>query len=243
MNRSGHPLRTRARRRRRDDVRHRPAATDQTAVKIRQPRSPASVSSRGPRTSAPRPHHGRIAAALGMALLVALTGCTGASTDPPGSPPTSSTPTSRATTPTTSSPPTAATPQQQALVAYQAMWAAWVTAAKTSDAHTKTIGRHATGDALELILTSLAQDKQEGVVTRGQPVLNPHVQSATPASAPTHVTIVDCADASHWLKYSASTGKLKNDVPGGKHAVTAVVQHVGSTWMVVQFIVQSAGTC
>lgn len=135
------------------------------------------------------------------------------------------------------------TPQQQALDAYRAMWASWVTAAQTSDAHTKTIGRHATGNALELILTSLAQDKQEGMVTRGQPLINPRVQVATPPSAPTHVTLSDCADASHWLKYQASTGKLKNNVPGGRHAITALVQDVGGTWMVVQFVVQSVGSC
>jgi hypothetical protein len=78
------------------------------------------------------------------------------------------------------------------------MWAAWVTAAQTSDATSRTVGRYTTGKALELILTSLAQDKQEGMVTRGQPVLNPRVQAATPTASPTQVTIADCADDSHW---------------------------------------------
>jgi hypothetical protein len=175
-----------------------------------------------------------------------MAGCGGASSGTTSSPPTSTTQKSPATLPattSTASTPAVVTPQQQALDAYRAMWAAWVTAAQTSDAHTKTIGRHATGNALELILTSLAQDKQEGMVTRGQPVINPRVQVATPPSAPTHVTLSDCADASHWLKYQASTGKLKNNVPGGRHAITALVQDVGGTWMVVQFVVQSVGSC
>jgi hypothetical protein len=173
--------------------------------------------------------------------LVAVTGCTGASSTTASSTPTSTTQTSQDSVPATT--PAGASPQQQAQDAYRAMWASWVTAAQTSDAHTKTIGRHAAGNALELILTSLAQDKQEGVVTRGQPVLNPRVQAATPPSAPTHVTLSDCADASHWLKYRASTGKLKNNVPGGRHAITALVQDVSGTWMVVQFVVQSVGSC
>ncbi len=123
------------------------------------------------------------------------------------------------------------------------MWAAWVTAARTSDATSKTLGRYTTGKALELILTSLAQDKQEGMVTRGQPVLNPRVQAVTPTASPTQVTIADCADDSHWLKYRAADGTLKDHVPGGRHAVTAAVQNVAGTWLVAQFLVDEVGTC
>lgn len=135
------------------------------------------------------------------------------------------------------------TPQEKALVAYRAMWADWVTAARTSDSTTKALGREATGDALLLMLNSLAKDKHDGIVTRGQPVISPRVQSATPATASTHVTITDCADASHWLKYHADTGALQDNEPGGRHAITALVQNVGGTWMVVQFLVRPVGSC
>lgn len=139
--------------------------------------------------------------------------------------------------------PRPTTPQEKALAAYRAMWADWITAARTSDSTTKALGREATGDALLLLLNSLAKDKHDGIVSRGQPAISPRVQSVTPATAPTHVTITDCADDSHWLKYRASTGALKDNVPGGRHYVTALVQNVGGTWMVVQFLVRPVGSC
>jgi hypothetical protein len=187
---------------------------------------------------------------LGLVLVaVVVTGCASAGSGSGGSSSATSRSTSSqgqtlTTTSTTADPSSsAATQQQQAVAAYQAMWAAWVTAALTSDPTSKSLGRHAAGNALELIVTSLSQDKREGMVTRGQPVLKPRVQAATPSSAPTHVTIADCADATHWLKYRASTGTLKDDVPGGRHTVNAVVQNVNGTWLVVQFLVQPVGTC
>lgn len=244
MNRDEYPVLRRTWRRGGNTPRRRPQVVGRAADGTPSLGPSTSAPGRRPRAVATHRRFGRGTGALGVILAwVVLTACNGASTDPTSSPPPSTSPTSQATTTTATSTPSATTPQQQALDAYRAMWAAWVTAARTSDAHTKTIGHHATGNALELILTSLAQDKKDGVVTRGQPVLNPRVQSAEPASDPTHVTVADCADASRWLKYSASTGKLKDDVPGGRHAITAVVQKVGDTWMVVQFIVQSVGTC
>jgi hypothetical protein len=116
-------------------------------------------------------------------------------------------------------------------------------AATTSNWQSAALGRHATGDALAMIVRSLHQDQRSGLVTKGQPVLNPRVQGAEPPGSPTRITITDCADATNWLKYRASTGTLQDDTPGGRHAITAVVRDVSGTWMVVRFQVQGTGTC
>lgn len=116
-------------------------------------------------------------------------------------------------------------------------------AAVTSDYKSALLGRHAGGDALLKIKQSLYADKKAGVVSKGQPVLNPRAQAVTPNGGLTRVTVVDCSDDSHWLKYKAATGALKDNVPGGRHAVTAQVVGVGNSWLVTQFLVQPVGTC
>jgi hypothetical protein len=102
--------------------------------------------------------------------------------------------------------------------------------------------RHAAGMALQLIIDSLRKDKQDGVVTRGQPVLNPRVREASPVTRPTRVTVEDCGDDSSWLKYRAS-GELKNDVPGGRREMHAIVRNLDGVWKVVDFTVEATGSC
>jgi hypothetical protein len=122
------------------------------------------------------------------------------------------------------------------------MWQDMVAAARTSDYESPTLRRHAAGLALQLIVDSLRKDRQDGVVTLGEPALNPRVRASSPAARPTRVTIEDCGDDSNWLKYRAS-GELKNDVPGGRREIRAVVRNFAGVWKVVDFAVEATGSC
>jgi hypothetical protein len=74
---------------------------------------------------------------------------------------------------------------------YRTMWANLVSAARTSNYQSKLLPQHATGDALSLLVQGLAKDRELGIVTKGQPVLQPSVSSLTPAANPTKASITD----------------------------------------------------
>lgn len=174
---------------------------------------------------------------------VVMAGCATGSASTGDPSPTSSS--AVASTPSESVSPsiTPTTAQEKALAAYRGMWTDMAAAAVTSDYRSPLLGRHAAGDALLQIKQSLQADKKAGLVTRGQQVLNPTVQAVTPNGGLTRVSVVDCADDSHWLKYVAATGALQDNEPGGKHAVTAQVVGKGDSWVVVRFLVKPVGTC
>lgn len=137
-------------------------------------------------------------------------------------------------------------PSQQAeaaaLAAYRAMWADMVIAARTSDYQSPILAEHASGNALALLIHGLAVNRQEGIVSRGQPTMDPQVLSMSPAAGPTQVDIVDCFDDAHWLNYKVSGG-LQNNVPGGRHHTTATVVDTAGVWKVTELQVGAAGTC
>jgi hypothetical protein len=85
------------------------------------------------------------------------------------------------------------------------------------------LGQHATGTALQKLTRGLYTDHQNGVVTRGEPVLDPSVSSAEPVTNPTTVVVTDCGDSTNFLKYDAETGQLVDDEPGGRQLIDATV--------------------
>jgi hypothetical protein len=122
------------------------------------------------------------------------------------------------------------------------MWADLVTAAQTSDFQSPLLAQHATGEALTLLVQGLARDQLHAIVTRGVAVHHPNITSLTPAGNPTHATISDCFDDTHWVEYMASGGLAKN-APGGRRATAAALVRSGSTWKVSQITVDATGTC
>jgi hypothetical protein len=122
------------------------------------------------------------------------------------------------------------------------MWADLVTAAQTSDFQSPLLSQRATGEALTLLEQGLARDQLHGIVTRGTTVHHPQVTSLTPAANPTHATIWDCFDDTHWVEYNTSGGLAKN-AAGGRRATTATLVKSGGTWKVSQIMVQATGTC
>jgi hypothetical protein len=122
------------------------------------------------------------------------------------------------------------------------MWADLVSAARTSNFPSPLLPQHATGDALSLLVQGLARDQLQGIVTKGEPVLDPRLVSLAPAGDPTHATVADCFDDSHWIEYKTSGGLAKN-TPGGRRATTASLKISAGVWKVTELTVGATGTC
>lgn len=133
--------------------------------------------------------------------------------------------------------------EQDALAAYRGMWQDFVSAGTTSDWQSPKLGQYATGIALTNLSRGLYADHYNGLVTKGEPVLNPSVSSVDPPNDPKKIIIGDCGDSTHWLKYRADNGQLA-DTPGGRRLINAFVEkQADGSWKVTDFGVHDVGTC
>ncbi|HWO67481.1 MAG TPA: hypothetical protein VNO31_46355 [Umezawaea sp.] len=131
-----------------------------------------------------------------------------------------------------------------ALAAYRGMWQDFVEAGRTSDWQSSKLGQHATGIALTNLSRGLYADHYNGLVTKGEPVLNPSVSSTAPAPDPNKVIVADCGDSTNWLKYRADNGQLSDTEPGGRQMINAIVEkQADGSWKVSDFGVHDVGTC
>ena len=175
-------------------------------------------------------------AVLGLLVLLVVGACSSAPVDPAPAPATVTPP---SVTPT----PTAADRGAPALAAYRGMWQDFVEAGRASDWQSPNLGRHAIGIALTNLSRSLYADHYNGLITKGQPVLNPSVESIEPTNAPTKVVVSDCADSTGWLKSRASSGKQVGG-GGGRSRITGVVEkQADGSWKVSDYAVQDIGSC
>lgn len=184
----------------------------------------------------PIPHRGRPTPTLAVGFVMGVTSfCLSAcaSGSSPGAAPTPGPSTSAVSTTGGT-----ASPSGGPLAAYLAMWADLVSAARTSDFQSTSLGQHATGQALTLFVQGLARDQLHGIVTRGEPTLHPVITS----SSPNRAKVVDCFDDTHWLEYTTS-GRLAKNTPGGRRATTAQLVRTSGTWKVTQLTVGKTGTC
>jgi hypothetical protein len=174
------------------------------------------------------------------AALMALAACDSGTASPPPDP-THPAPTS-ATSTSASSPGESA--KQDALAAYRGMWKDFVVAGRTSDWQSSSLGKHATGLALQSLSRGLYSDHYKGLVTKGEPILNPSVSSAEPADAPTKVMVTDCGDSTNWLKYRKDNGELADNEPGGRQLINAIVlKQSDGSWKVSEYGVHEVGSC
>jgi hypothetical protein len=134
--------------------------------------------------------------------------------------------------------------KQVALTAYRGMWQDFVAAGTTSDWQSPKLGQYATGLALSTLSRGMYADHYNGLVTKGEPVLNPTVASVDPPANPVTVIVNDCGDSTHFLKYRADNGQPANDGPGGRQFIKATVQkQADSSWKVTDFGIQPVGSC
>jgi hypothetical protein len=170
-----------------------------------------------------------------LVLASTLTACGSGSTSV-------SAPTTAATHSTTTTTEAVADVPADVLTAYRAMWADLVTAAKTSDYQSPLLSQHASGSVVTLFVQGLARDQLNKIVTRGEPVLHPRVNSLSPAAQPARATVADCFDDTHWVEYTTS-GALAKNTPGGRRATMAVLVKKAGLWKVSKLTVGATGTC
>ena len=160
-------------------------------------------------------------------------------TSPSGTAP-SETPSSG--TPSTVSPPSPDDVRTLAVKVYLAMWADMVEAATTSDYTSPRLADHADAQALLLLSGMLRAAHDHKVVVKGTPRFSPVVTAVTPSRKPIAVSLRDCADGSSWLSYRLD-GRLQDDVPGGRHLITATVGLYHGRWVVTRLSIGAVGTC
>jgi hypothetical protein len=178
-------------------------------------------------------------AVLAVAVAMSFAAGCAASTDP-----TSPLPGPTTQPPVTSQPTAEEIAREEALAAYQGMWADFVEAGATSDWQSPNLGRHAMGVALTNLSRGLYADSVNGLVTKGKPVLSPVVSSVEPLDDPTRVVVTDCGDSAGWLKYREADGSRASENRGGRRLINAVVERQpDGAWKVTDFGVQELGSC
>ncbi|GAA2685984.1 hypothetical protein LV78_006073 [Actinosynnema pretiosum] len=185
--------------------------------------------------------HTSICAAVALASsLLALSACGSSTTSAPTSAPQPVPPVS--TAPSTASEVELA--QQAATSAYLGMWREFATAGATSDWRSTSLGQYAAGVALTNLTRGLYADHHNGLVTRGEATHDAVVRSAEPAENPTKITVTDCSDSTAALKYRADDSQLADSTPGGRRAISGLVELQGDgSWKVTDFAVREVGTC
>jgi hypothetical protein len=133
--------------------------------------------------------------------------------------------------------------RRQALSSYLALWDSYVVAARTADADSPLLARHASGQALDQLVRGLERMRREGVVSKGEPTHDARVTTLAPPNTPRQAKIVDCSSDENWLPYNMRTGERKDQTPGGRHHIEALVALGGGSWKVTQLAVQGVGTC
>ncbi|MCP2243324.1 hypothetical protein [Lentzea aerocolonigenes] len=134
--------------------------------------------------------------------------------------------------------------RDKALAAYKQMWGDFTAAGKTSDWQSPGLRQHATGIALDKLSQSLYGDDYRGLVTKGNPILNPSVATAEPSNDPKTIVITDCGDSTNWLKYRKDNGALADDKPGGRHLINSTVEkQADGSWKVSDYGVHDVGSC
>jgi hypothetical protein len=133
--------------------------------------------------------------------------------------------------------------RREAVAAYLGMWQVYARASHTSDWQAPYLSQYAAGDALQFLSRDLYADHYNGLVSKGDPLNNPRVTSASPEDAPTSVMISDCLDDRHWLRYRTD-GSLLDNTPGALHKVLAEVRlHTDGKWRVTRFGIGDPGSC
>ena len=180
-------------------------------------------------------------AALAAAVLGLLAACTsGASADRTSSP---TSPVSASSSATTPSPDPTKQAADAALAAYRGFRQAEVRAEAKADPKGSGLERYAFDKALDGVYSAVLYFRQQGIVVRGTPTLNPTVTSVT-LGAPSRALITDCFDTSKWEAVYKDTGKSAV-APGQarRTVVTAAVEVYRGQWMVRTVTNQRDRTC
>jgi hypothetical protein len=131
-----------------------------------------------------------------------------------------------------------------AVQAYRGMWQTYLRVLAAPDPDSPELARDATGEALKVLVDGVRDVRDQGLKGEGRFVLSPRVTDATPATAPTKVSIRDCLNDAGARIVRASPGPAYRDRPGGRRLCLATVQRQrDGTWKVTSFGLREVGTC
>lgn len=176
---------------------------------------------------------------LALATLLALGACTskhGSEGTPTGSP-------SLQAPSLAASSPDPRAEVQTALAAYTNLLNAFVAASNAGTDDKTELAKYATGSALDLLASGLADNKAKGLHTQGTPGIDPpKVTNFGPASNPTSVSVTGCVDGTNWLLHK-SNGQLADSGPNGRRRTGAQIDKTAGVWKVSSLAIQGVGTC
>ncbi|WP_162561558.1 hypothetical protein [Salinispora mooreana] len=129
--------------------------------------------------------------------------------------------------------------EQDAITAYNALWQSMAKAGEIPDPDAPELRQYASGDALTRVVRALVTYRETGVVTRGRPVNDPSVVSATA----TEVKLADCGDSTNWTTHTKSSGEPIEEDPRGRRRITATVNLAENAWEVTSFHLEEIGSC
>lgn len=130
-----------------------------------------------------------------------------------------------------------------ALDAYRGMWNAYVDASRIADPAYPDLTRYAQGDALKVFVSGLTSMQRDGLISRGDVVLNPSVTGVNPNASPPTVEIKDCVDTSK-TQLVKKDGSSYQDTPGGRQSAKATATRISEgVWKVTSFALFGVGTC
>lgn len=188
----------------------------------------------------------RTASRLGLLAVIAIAATIGGcATNPPATLPISTVPTPPSANSPTASTAAAETPElakQHAIDAYVGMQNAFLRASELGDPSYPDLANYAAGDALVRLTEGLKTNQSKGLLSRGEAVYHPHVESLSPSTSPTKASLRDCMDTSKTSRYKAN-GESYQDSPGGLRLVLAEVERINGTWKVTSFGVRQVGSC
>ena len=177
-----------------------------------------------------------VLAVMGLSLIASCTGADGGGG--PVSAPSTTSATGSTGSATTRQPATTTDPRAAVLAVYRAFWADVVAASQTSDAQSSRLDDHARGQPVTATRDHLRQLHQAGLVAHGDMGLAPKLISLTATTA----RVQDCQDLTHFLKYDAKTGELRDQPSGNRYLAEATLTMIGSQWKVTQ-VAQAVSVC
>jgi len=123
------------------------------------------------------------------------------------------------------------------------MWRAYVDASRIPDPQYAGLARYAQGDALNVFVSGLTSMQRDGLISRGDVVLNPSATGINPNASPPTVEIKDCVDTSK-TRLIKKDGSAYQDTPGGRQSAKATATRISEgVWKVTSFALFGVGTC
>lgn len=142
------------------------------------------------------------------------------------------------------SPDPTAEAKQQAIAAYEGMWAAETKIYTSGSLLNTDLQKYAADKALAGIRASEVYYQNQNLVLKGAPKLSPKVTDVDLSGNPKTVHITSCVDSSNFLPVDKKTGKpakLASNV--FRHVETATAIDDNGKWLITQAVIEQDRTC